>query len=119
MRGLHFLKIWCRGRDSNPRPPLYESGALPTELPRHRNGLDGQLIVARAANRKARSAGPNPESTRERMKPAGPFPDPGSVTGKADESVARDRAWVRARPVPRRYRPAAPGPGRPGWRRAE
>src|SRR5580698_11138772 len=26
---------WCRGRDSNPRPPHYECGALPAELPRH------------------------------------------------------------------------------------
>src|SRR3954463_1112617 len=26
------LRRWCRKRDSNPRPPLYESGALPTEL---------------------------------------------------------------------------------------
>src|SRR5260370_22320472 len=23
---------WCRKRDSNPRPPHYECGALPTEL---------------------------------------------------------------------------------------
>ena len=23
---------WCRQRDSNPRPPDYKSGALPTEL---------------------------------------------------------------------------------------
>jgi hypothetical protein len=26
---------WCRLRDSNPRPPDYKSGALPTELSRH------------------------------------------------------------------------------------
>jgi hypothetical protein len=25
---------WCRLRDSNPRPPDYKSGALPTELSR-------------------------------------------------------------------------------------
>src|SRR4029077_6114598 len=28
---------WCRKRDSNPRPPLYESGSLPTELVRRRS----------------------------------------------------------------------------------
>ena len=26
---------WCRGRGLNPRPPDYESGALPTTPPRH------------------------------------------------------------------------------------
>ena len=28
-------KQWCRLRDSNPRPPDYKSGALPSELSRH------------------------------------------------------------------------------------
>ena len=28
-------KSWCRQRDSNPRPPDYKSGALPTVLSRH------------------------------------------------------------------------------------
>jgi hypothetical protein len=27
-----FFGCWCRKRDSNPRPPHYECGALPTEL---------------------------------------------------------------------------------------
>src|SRR6056297_1444877 len=31
------MGIWCRLRDSNPRPPDYKSGALPTELSRHEN----------------------------------------------------------------------------------
>ena len=26
------IKIWCRRKDSNPRPPDYKSDALPTEL---------------------------------------------------------------------------------------
>ena len=26
---------WCRQRDSNPRPPVYKTEALPTELCRH------------------------------------------------------------------------------------
>lgn len=35
--GLLLLNIrgWCRRRDSNPRLPHYECGALPTELLRH------------------------------------------------------------------------------------
>jgi hypothetical protein len=27
--------MWCRLQDSNPWPPDYKSGALPTELSRH------------------------------------------------------------------------------------
>src|SRR5581483_6854700 len=43
--------VWCRGRDSNPRPPHYECGALPAELPRHtaeitRDNLFRQPLVA-------------------------------------------------------------------------
>src|SRR5579863_7080580 len=34
-RCLNERLEWCRGRDSNPRPPHYECGALPAELPRH------------------------------------------------------------------------------------
>src|SRR4051812_30771045 len=29
------LEVWCRLQDSNPWPPDYKSGALPTELSRH------------------------------------------------------------------------------------
>ena len=54
-RGEEFGK-WCRKRDSNPRPPLYESGALPTELLRH----FGLLIVARGQIRKNMTAGQDP-----------------------------------------------------------
>src|SRR5262245_23547355 len=32
---VHDL-LWCRLRDSNPRPPDYKSGALPAELSRPR-----------------------------------------------------------------------------------
>lgn len=32
---LAFLVEWCRLQDSNPWPPDYKSGALPTELSRH------------------------------------------------------------------------------------
>lgn len=32
-------KIWCRLRDSNPRPPDYKSGALPA-VPRRLRGGD-------------------------------------------------------------------------------
>ncbi len=28
-KALGFMKVWSRERDSNPQPPLYESGALP------------------------------------------------------------------------------------------
>ena len=31
---IYQLFTWCRLRDSNPRPPDYKSGALPTELSR-------------------------------------------------------------------------------------
>src|SRR5256885_14256375 len=31
----HIRGNWCRLQDSNPRPPDYKSGALPTELSRH------------------------------------------------------------------------------------
>src|SRR4051794_15422407 len=34
---------WCRKRDSNPRPPLYESGALPAELLRHRAAIVARM----------------------------------------------------------------------------
>ena len=34
-RPLAGTENWCRKRDSNPRPPHYECGALPAELPRH------------------------------------------------------------------------------------
>jgi hypothetical protein len=31
---LIYLEKWCRLQDSNPWPPDYKSGALPTELSR-------------------------------------------------------------------------------------
>lgn len=31
---IYAVVIWCRLRDSNPRPPDYKSGALPAELSR-------------------------------------------------------------------------------------
>src|ERR1700742_1406455 len=88
-------KRWCRGRDSNPRPPLYESGALPTELPRHRMSFSTRspdersdirdphvaslmrattmaaLIAIRATNRKAKSAGRKPGKVRAGTHEAG------------------------------------------------
>ena len=36
-----LIKLWCRLRDSNPRPPDYKSGALPTVLSRR----FGQLLA--------------------------------------------------------------------------
>ena len=35
------LKSWCRLQESNPRPPDYKSGALPTELSRRRGCPSG------------------------------------------------------------------------------
>ena len=36
--GQFFLSgLWCRGPDLNRRPQLFQSCALPTELPRHGN----------------------------------------------------------------------------------
>src|SRR4030095_15926835 len=97
---------WCRKRDSNPRPPLYESGALPAELLRR---FAAPLIVARGQIRKNRSTGPNPGVRGVRLRPAGPLPDRLSLTGKADEFVARRPGAFRPRPP----RPApARGPGR-------
>ena len=55
--GRTFWKNWCRKRDSNPRPPLYESGALPTELLRR---FKAHLITIRAPIRKNMTAGRNP-----------------------------------------------------------
>src|SRR3954452_107075 len=37
------VENWCRKRDSNPRPPLYESGALPAELLRHRAAIVARM----------------------------------------------------------------------------
>ena len=48
-RGRESVMRRCRMRspvrDSNSRPPLYESGALPTELPGHGDGLTGTLAA--------------------------------------------------------------------------
>lgn len=50
-KAVDARESWCRGRDSNPRPPHYECGALPAELPRHtaeitRDNLFRQPLVA-------------------------------------------------------------------------
>ncbi len=46
-----FQDWWCRVRDSNPRPPDYKSGALPTELTRLGRGYGARrsITVSRAA----------------------------------------------------------------------
>ena len=62
---LEEIGEWCRKRDSNPRPPLYESGALPTELLRRFAAL---LIVARAPNRKNMTASPQSQVRGERLR---------------------------------------------------
>src|SRR5690606_108484 len=41
------MRSWCRLRDSNPRPPDYKSGALPTELSRPAGDVTG-LFARRA-----------------------------------------------------------------------
>src|SRR5438105_8786748 len=38
---------WCRRRDSNPRPPHYECGALPAELQRRRARLRAKRVGLR------------------------------------------------------------------------
>ena len=44
---------WCRLRDSNPRPPDYKSGALPTELSRPAEPDAGRTNMARADSYRA------------------------------------------------------------------
>ncbi len=45
---------WCRGRDSNPRPPHYECGALPAELPRQRpNSCHSEVKISISIGRGA------------------------------------------------------------------
>src|SRR5437764_13113471 len=39
--------FWCRRRDSNPRPPHYECGALPAELQRRRARLRAKRVGLR------------------------------------------------------------------------
>src|SRR4051812_20906022 len=100
-----LLENWCRKRDSNPRPPLYESGALPAELLRHRAASvarmeRSEIRESRIPLRFMRATGyvrapdsrprgkpqerqsrgrpahiPETKHARERMKPADPFPD--------------------------------------------
>src|SRR6478735_9652840 len=43
--GRGWMLKWCRGRDSNPRPPHYECGALPAELPRQTIELTCELAA--------------------------------------------------------------------------
>src|SRR3954469_6375836 len=50
------VENWCRKRDSNPRPPLYESGALPAELLRHRAAIVARMSEAKSGNPAFRSA---------------------------------------------------------------
>src|SRR5580698_4068640 len=66
---------WCRGRDSNPRPPHYECGALPAELPRHISGsvlvipekCKGKASAAKLSGRQSPKITPR---KRFKMKPA-------------------------------------------------
>src|SRR5207249_11495396 len=58
--GNRVQKRWSGGRDSNPRPQLWESCALPTELPPRKRGQasippDGGWITMRACTRCTRS----------------------------------------------------------------
>lgn len=46
------LREWSQRRDSNPQPPLYESGALPLCY----FGLQGQVVVHIALNLEQDSA---------------------------------------------------------------
>src|SRR6056297_1481785 len=48
-RGAHFSVLWCRKRDSNPRPTDYKSVALPAEL--FRLSLPRRAIVGKPARR--------------------------------------------------------------------
>lgn len=48
---VFYLKIWGRMQGSNPRPPPYKGGALPTELIRHmagRFGFEPKLLALEA-----------------------------------------------------------------------
>ncbi len=45
---IHWF-YWCRQQDSNPRPPDYKSGALPTELYRHCFSAEMQGHLMRSA----------------------------------------------------------------------
>ena len=45
-RLLPRLEKWCRQRESNPRPSVYKTAALPAELCRH-GALDARLLDAR------------------------------------------------------------------------
>ena len=56
-----------------------------------RHGLPDSRPRGQTARRRRPAAIPE-KYARERMKPAGPLPDPTSFTGKADESVARRRS---------------------------
>jgi hypothetical protein len=37
---------WCRGLESNQRPPAFQTGTLPTELPLQILGPQGEFIAA-------------------------------------------------------------------------
>src|SRR3954453_442594 len=104
-RVRQFPENWCRKRDSNPRPPLYESGALPAQLLRPRAAIvarmeRSEIRESRIPLRFMRATGfvrapdsrprrkpqerqsrgrpahnPGNKDARERMKPAGPLPD--------------------------------------------
>src|SRR4051812_42441946 len=102
------VENWCRKRDSNPRPPLYESGALPAELLRHRAAIvarmerseiresriplrfmratatSGHLIVARVANRKNRQSQGRPAHNPGNKTRAGTHEAGRSVSGRAE-----------------------------------
>ena len=60
---------WCRLKDSNPWPPDYKSGALPTELSRHsclpyRFATSGRGIPARLCINERRTSSPQSRSRR-------------------------------------------------------
>ena len=44
---IHTTVCWCPRKDSNPRPTVYKTAALPTELLGHNNKMVGELRFER------------------------------------------------------------------------
>ena len=114
--------LWCRLRDSNPRPTVYKTVALPAELNRRRTRQWASSEGALAQGRASGGAGGDSRSPRARGR-AGPRPCPGQggmvIATKASGAPASARNW---NAVPSGMVSAAPGlsasiRSRSSWRR--